>query len=79
MSYPSLTWQDSAACHTTDPEAFFPPPGAYPHTAIRICSTCHVKQECLDAALAIPSSAGVWGGATEAQRKEILTSQAVAS
>ena len=40
-----------------------------PHRALP--STIRVRRECLEAALADPELIGLWGGTTEAERREI--------
>lgn len=37
--------------------------------AKRICSTCGVRNECLDYALQTKEPYGIWGGLTELERK----------
>jgi hypothetical protein len=70
------TWHAKAACHPGnghDPELWFPKtPNDRPGSArsrqgataaaIAICNTCPVKQKCLDDAIAIRVSWGIWGG-----------------
>jgi len=36
-----------------------------------LCEDCPVRRECLEAALADPELIGLWGGSTEAERREI--------
>jgi WhiB family redox-sensing transcriptional regulator len=68
-------WQHQGACVDVDPESFFLEPNMRGKekrtrevTAIAICNTCPVKQQCLDHALKVPEAYGVWGGMTEEQR-----------
>lgn len=70
----SVSWQHQAACHTEDPELFFPVGNAGPariqaQQAKRICETCPVRDACLAYALDIGESVGVWGGTTEDERR----------
>lgn len=61
---------EGALCRSEDPELFFTE-GSAP-AAIAVCRECAVRVECLEVALAQPSSAqhGVWGGTTpETQAK----------
>jgi WhiB family transcriptional regulator, redox-sensing transcriptional regulator len=37
-----------------------------------ICSMCHVQTVCLEYALSHREKEGVWGGATERERRRIL-------
>lgn len=67
-------WRDEAACLEHPAEWFTGPhePGDT-RRAIDVCTTCLVKQPCLDAALSIEVSAdlGIWGGTTPATRRRI--------
>lgn len=65
------TWQDSALCRETDPEAFYPERGASPGPAKRICGLCDVKAECLSYALAHNERFGIWGGLSEEERRHL--------
>lgn len=65
-------WRDRALCRETDPEAFFPEKGAPPRDAKRICMGCEVRAECLEFALATGQPYGVWGGASERERRKLL-------
>ena len=62
-----------------DSSAFFHPPGerdaAREHRAAdakAICRQCPVIEECLDHALRVREPYGVWGGAHEEERAELL-------
>lgn len=67
---------EQAACAGTDPEAFFPPPGAgqreATRAAIKICMTCPVRLACLTEALEF-TELGVWGGTSEKDRQKLST------
>jgi WhiB family redox-sensing transcriptional regulator len=64
-------WRDRAACHRTDPEELFVD-GAAQHRAKSVCLGCPVRTECLAYALDHRVEFGVWGGATERERRAIL-------
>lgn len=67
-------WLGQAACTDCDPELFFPlspADSALVRLAVEICTGCPVRVECLQAALADPRTAGIWGGTTEADRAAI--------
>ena len=63
---------------------FFPPPQferkddklQRERRAKEICTTCSVRRECLDYALAIREPHGIWGGLNELERKQLLAQQA---
>ncbi len=59
-------------CNNHSPEVFFPKDGAGVAIAKHICSSCVVMQECLEYALSNRIDHGVWGGASERQRRRIL-------
>jgi WhiB family redox-sensing transcriptional regulator len=67
-------WRERATCRHADPELFFPPGPAGPalaqiEEAKRICRSCPVRARCLDWALASGFDYGIWGGATEDERR----------
>lgn len=75
----SLGWQFRAACVSTSTEIFYHPDGERgsrykerEDAAKAVCNTCSVKQQCLDYALEIEDSFGVWGGMSEKERLALL-------
>ena len=66
-----LSWQSDALCAQTDPEAFFPEKGGSTRDAKKICTTCEVKVQCLDYALANDERFGIWGGLSERERRRL--------
>lgn len=63
-----------AACLDHDPELFFPVGTSGPAVeqiaaAKFICGTCPIRSACLTWALDTGQEAGVWGGATEDERR----------
>jgi len=69
-------WQERALCAQTDPEAFFPEKGGSTRDAKKVCTSCDVKQECLEYALTNDERFGIWGGLSERERRR-LRKQAV--
>ncbi len=67
----ATAWQDRALCAETDPEAFFPEKGGSTREAKRICSSCDVRQECLESALRNDERFGIWGGLSERERRRL--------
>jgi len=73
------TWQHRGACRGPHSTVFFPPPqferkqerAAREARAKEICSDCPVVRDCLDYALSIREPHGVWGGLTEAERRQL--------
>jgi WhiB family redox-sensing transcriptional regulator len=66
-----LSWQERALCAETDPESFFPEKGGSTREAKRICSSCEVRRECLEYALANDERFGIWGGLSERERRRL--------
>jgi WhiB family redox-sensing transcriptional regulator len=75
-----MDWQRDAACRAADGVLFFPP-SHFEHRPERearearakaICDGCPVRLQCLEWALATCEPHGVWGGRSEAERKQIL-------
>lgn len=65
-------WAAYAACRTADPDLFFPSEDDVAPEAIRICRGCPVQEACLDWALEARIRYGVWGGATERDRRRMV-------
>jgi WhiB family redox-sensing transcriptional regulator len=65
-------WLVEAKCRDMDPGVFFPSDGVGVIAAQQICAECPVRVECLEYALASGVDHGVWGGASERERRRIL-------
>ncbi len=65
---PDREWMFRAMCREEHVGLFFPPSGARPVSALRLCEVCPVRGECLEFALVNNVHYGVWGGMTERQR-----------
>ena len=65
---PPGEWRLEGACVGVGPSVFFPASGQRPIEALRLCSVCPVRVDCLEYALANNQHWGVWGGLTERQR-----------
>jgi WhiB family redox-sensing transcriptional regulator len=66
-------WMSSAACHSADPELFFPVSDFgrsqdQVAQAKAVCAGCQVRRECLSFALRTRQAHGIWGGMTEQER-----------
>lgn len=64
-------WTERALCAETDPEAFFPEKGGSTREARAVCARCPVTAECLEHAIARDERFGVWGGASERERRRM--------
>ena len=68
----NLSWRSKAACQGLDPAVFYPASDEEADEAKAICATCPVRETCLEYALANRERDGVWGGATERERRRIV-------
>lgn len=68
----NLSWRHRAACRGVDPDVFFPVSDEDAEDAKVICGVCPVREACLEYALVRRERDGVWGGATERERRRIL-------
>ncbi|WP_327169515.1 WhiB family transcriptional regulator [Streptomyces subrutilus] len=77
MNWPTVpAWTADGMCAQTDPDEFFPEKGESDKTraAKRICQSCLVREQCLDAAMASEGNRsasgrfGVWGGYSPKER-----------
>ena len=66
------TWRQLAACRGVEPDIFYPASDEEAEAAKAVCGVCPVRQPCLEFALANRERDGVWGGATEKERRRIL-------
>lgn len=65
-------WMRKGLCRGYDPAVFFPSDGVGVEVARRICAECPVQAECLEYALSFRIEHGIWGGASERERRRIL-------
>jgi WhiB family transcriptional regulator, redox-sensing transcriptional regulator len=80
MAITPLSWTDHAACRDSEGALFYPADSAERKEerlereliAKRICASCGVREECLEAALARHESYGIWGGLNEFERRGLL-------
>ena len=75
----STDWMAAGNCRNEPPAVFFPSDGVGVEVARRICATCPVKEPCLEYALRNRIDHGVWGGASERERRRILRSRRLAA
>jgi WhiB family redox-sensing transcriptional regulator len=54
-----------------DPEIFFPAKGGTSRVAKAICAKCPVRIECLNYAMRVRVREGIWGGASERDRRRL--------
>lgn len=77
----SLAWRQHAACRGLDPEIFYPSTDADEDavSAKSVCEVCAVRHACLEHALSVREKEGIWGGATERERRRIIRQRRRAS
>jgi WhiB family redox-sensing transcriptional regulator len=77
MMIATSKWWEQAACQAADPELFFPVAAGRSGTAMAkaICASCAIRRRCLDYALDTRQEHGVWGGASEDERRAIVASR----
>lgn len=64
-------WVQDALCAQTDPEMFFPEKGGTTAPAKKVCAACTVADQCLEFAMRSDERFGIWGGASERQRRRM--------
>ena len=72
MSAHELEWRMLGACRGLDAGIFYPDNDDEAEVAKQVCLECGVQEACLEFALARREKVGVWGGATERERRRIL-------
>jgi WhiB family redox-sensing transcriptional regulator len=73
-------WRDQASCHRETATVFFPPPhyemkpekDERESQARALCRACPVQQDCLEYALDVRETHGIWGGYNELERRRML-------
>jgi WhiB family redox-sensing transcriptional regulator len=67
------SWRARAACHGLGPDIFYPSTDEDDDAAEAkaVCDECPVRESCLEHALGFREREGVWGGATERERRRM--------
>ena len=65
-------WMAEGRCRMYPAAMFFPSDGVGVEKARKVCNGCPVQDQCLEHALEHRIEHGVWGGASERQRRRIL-------
>lgn len=63
---------ERGACKGLDPQIFYPETEEDADEAKAVCAQCGVQTACLEHALVAREKEGVWGGATERERRRII-------
>lgn len=71
-------WLADALCAQVDSDVFHPEKGegGKVRSAKRICAGCDVREQCLEWALARPSTFGIYGGLTYVERRKLAKQRA---
>jgi WhiB family transcriptional regulator, redox-sensing transcriptional regulator len=72
-------WMAKGKCRDMPPSAFFPSDGVGVDVARQICQECPVRSQCLEYALENRIDHGVWGGASERERRRIARTRRLAA
>lgn len=72
LSGPHLVWKGRAACKGVEADIFYPVSDEEADDAKVVCRRCEVREACLEHALAYRERDGIWGGATERERRRII-------
>ncbi len=72
VSAHELEWRMLGACRGLDASIFYTDDEADAAAAKEVCGECGVRETCLEYALSHREKAGVWGGATERERRRML-------
>jgi WhiB family transcriptional regulator, redox-sensing transcriptional regulator len=65
------SWMQYGNCNSSNRIFFFSVDKNHERAAIKICSSCSVKNECLEYAVANNIAHGVWGGTSEMRRRSM--------
>lgn len=77
-------WREQAACRSQGPQLFFPAgvtglAETQIASAKRVCGGCPVQEDCLEFALRTHQEYGVWGGASEEERRAMRRARRAAA
>jgi len=72
VSIHEYEWRMLGACRGLDASIFYPDTDDEAEAAKSVCEQCGVQAACLDFALSEREKVGVWGGATERERRRII-------
>ena len=72
MPVKQIVWRELGACRGLEPSIFYPDDDDDALDAKAVCGECSVRVACLEFALNAREKQGVWGGATERERRRII-------
>jgi len=68
----NMSWRRRSACRGLDPDIFYPVAEDDADEARAVCAVCPVREACLEYALAARERDGIWGGASERERRRMV-------
>lgn len=71
-AFVDVTWHEDALCAHIGGDWWYPEKGESATAAKAICRACPVRAECLDYSLTWRQRFGIWGGATEHDRRDLI-------
>ena len=72
MSAKQIQWRELGACRGLEPDIFYPDDDDDAVEAKSVCAQCGVRVACLEYASVSREKSGVWGGATERERRRLI-------
>jgi len=72
VSAKEIVWRQLGACRGLEPSVFYPDDDDEAIEAKAVCADCGVRVACLEYSLQVREKAGVWGGATERERRRMI-------
>jgi WhiB family redox-sensing transcriptional regulator len=72
-------WRSKGLCRGKDTDLWYPGRGGDQEPAKQVCAVCPVQEACLEYALAARERFGIWGGASERERRRMIRSRRAAA
>ena len=72
VSVKEIVWRELGACRGLEAAMFYPDDDDLAVEAKSVCAGCDVRIACLEHALQAREKAGIWGGATERERRRMI-------
>ena len=72
VSVKEIVWRELGACRGLEATMFYPDDDDLALEAKSVCAGCDVRIACLEHALQAREKSGIWGGATERERRRMI-------
>ncbi|MEO7369779.1 MAG: WhiB family transcriptional regulator [Ilumatobacteraceae bacterium] len=72
MTVREIVWRELGACRGLEAVMFYPDDDDLALEAKSVCAGCDVRIACLEHALQAREKSGIWGGATERERRRMI-------